>query len=358
MRQANSLSFVGRLMARLTLLLPKGRGCCIANFDQLQERPNKILCVAAAGIGDTIMVAAAVKALKDKFSDSKISMLVHYNRGSNEVCHLMPCVDETIDIGLANYRWLSVIKFMLGGFWKLLFELRKEKFDLAVVFMPNPIRRLLLAGLGIRYWIYGNRIDDYPGALAFDILGLTGVQGQCEQNVFEIPEPGDAEQILPSSLKHPIIAVHPFCGMAWRQWDKFDKLQQKLSGLAGSVVVVGRKVDYVPPAASCNLVNKLSIAQLFWVIKNCDVFIAADSGPMHIGFALDRPTVALFGPVDPSLRVPPWKQESRTIIYKPSVKSEKTKRITQRKELDNSNMHEISVDEVLSAVESILNQNA
>jgi ADP-heptose:LPS heptosyltransferase len=266
----------------------------------------------------------------------------------------MPAVDETIDIGFENYHWQTVIGFMLGRFWRLLFRLRKRRFDLAVVFMPNIVRRILLAGLGCEFFIYGSRIDEYPGTLAFELLRLAGVEEKGQQDVFDIPEPRNAGAILPSDLKRPYVCVHPFCGMAWRQWNKFAALQERLAEIGGSIVVVGRKKDYAPTGPGHDLVNKLSIAELFWVIKQCDVLVTADSGPMHIGFAAGTPTVALFGPVKPELRVPPWRKEKHTILYKPSVESETVRRVTQREELDNTTMQKISVEEVTDAVKALL----
>ena len=302
------------------------------------------------------MVAPALTALKAKFPDASLVVLGHYNRGVDKICQLMPAVDETIDIGLENYQWSTVIPFMFGQFWKLLFRLRKRRFDLTVVFMPNIIRRILLASLGCKLYMYGTRIDDYPGTLAFELLRLVGVGEKKQEGVFHIPKPANADEILPPDLKRPVICVHPFCGMAWRQWNKFERLQERLIEMGNSIVVVGRKKDYAPSGPGHNLVNKLSIAELFWVIKQCDVLITADSGPMHIGFAVGTPTVALFGPVKPVLRVPPYEKQKHKILYKPSIESETVKRVTQRKELDNTSMQKISVTEVMEATKALLGQ--
>lgn len=345
-----------KIKARVLLTLPISKYNHLANFRRLEGRVRKILCILPAGIGDTIMVAPAITALKERFPDASLVVLGHHNRGVDKICRLMPAVDKTIDIGFENYHWATVIGFMLNRFWKLLFKLRKRKFDLTVVFMPNIIRRILLAGLGCKFYIYGNSIDDYPGTLAFNLLRLLGIEGRSRQGVFEVPELQNAGKILPCDLERPIICVHPFCGMEWRQWNKFGLLQERLTEMRSSIVVVGRKKDYVPTGPGHNLVNKLSIAELFWVIKQSDVLITADSGPMHIGFAVGTPTVALFGPVKPVLRVPPYEKEKHKILYKPSIESETVKRVTQRKELDNASMQKISVTEVMEATKAILGQ--
>jgi ADP-heptose:LPS heptosyltransferase len=345
-----------RARARALLALPIIKYDQLANFKRFEGNVRRILCVLPAGLGDAVMVAPAVAALKAGFPDASLAVLGHHDRGIDKVCRFMPAVDETIDIGFADYHWGTVIRFMLGRFWKLLFKLRERRFDLVVVFMPNIIRRVLLACLGCESFIYGNRIDGYPGTLAFNLLTLAGVDRASQHEVFDVPEPQDAGEILPSDLKRPRICVHPFCGMAWREWNKFGALRERLAEAGGSIVVVGRKKDYAPTGPGHDLVNKLSIAELFWVIKHCDVLITADSGPMHVGFAVGTPTVALFGPVKPALRIPPFGGERRMIVYKPSAESETVKRVTQRKELDNTSMQEISVAEVLEATRALLGQ--
>lgn len=147
---------------RLRLLLPLGRLPWLTNFKEPPAQPRHILYMAAAGLGDVIMDMPAIHALKQKFPNAKLAVLTHFNRGSYEICKLAPSVDQTIDIGLKNFHWPTVIRFMLGRFWRLLFQLRKKNFDLAIVFWPNPVRKLLLAGLGSKYWIYSNLRNEFP----------------------------------------------------------------------------------------------------------------------------------------------------------------------------------------------------
>ncbi|HEM48811.1 MAG TPA: hypothetical protein ENO27_01240, partial [Caldithrix sp.] len=43
-----------------------------------------------------------------------------------------------------------------------------------------------------------------------------------------------------------------------------------------------------------NLVDKLDLEELILMIDRCSVFIAQDSGPLHIAMAVKTPAVALF----------------------------------------------------------------
>jgi len=328
----------------------------LANLTQLPPQPKRILCMTAAGLGDVLMDLPAICALKQNFPNAELTVLAHFNRGADEICKLVPAIDKTIDIGLKNFRWSAVISFMLTRFWKLLLKLRKKNFDLAIVFWPNPVRRFLLAGLGSKYWIYSNLKDEFPGEQNKRLLRLLGIEAGDKKPIFQIPTPPNSKQILPDNLPRPFIGVHPFCGMQWRQWNKFDELRQQLAKLTGTIIIVGRKKDYTSNAPGLDLVNKLSISELFWVIKQCDVFITADSGPMHISLAVGTPTVAIFGPIKPSMRIAEDETTPHSILYRPTPESEKTLHATHRKILSNEAMQSISVAEVLDAIDKLLNK--
>jgi len=138
--------------------------------------------------------------------------------------------------------------------------------------------------------------------------------------------------------------------MQWRQWQKFDALRERLAKLPGTIIVIGSKKDYSFTGSGINLVNKLSIPELFWVIKQCDVFVTADSGPMHISLVVGTSTIAIFGPVKPSMRIAKDEMTPHQVLYKPTDESEKTIHATQRKTLSNEAMQSITVDEVLEAI--------
>jgi ADP-heptose:LPS heptosyltransferase len=48
-----------------------------------------------------------------------------------------------------------------------------------------------------------------------------------------------------------------------------------------------------------SLVGRLSLTQLTAVLREVDLMISVDSGPMHIAAAVGTPVVGLFGPTDP-----------------------------------------------------------
>lgn len=52
-----------------------------------------------------------------------------------------------------------------------------------------------------------------------------------------------------------------------------------------------------------NLCGSTSVGQLMGLIAEADLVVCGDSGPLHAANAMNKPVVALFGPVDPAVRV-------------------------------------------------------
>lgn len=353
MQTTEQKSLLYRFIKRVHLLIGVRLGGSIANFERYSDSPRKVLFMPAAGLGDTIMAAPAIRAFKQKYPDAQITLLEYFNKGKDGLLPLMGYVDKMIDMKIAWFKYGSVV-FMLYRYWILLRALRKEKFDLVISFVPTLTIRLLVAGIGSKYWLYNNRVDDYPGTIALELLKPLGVDKSSAEPAFDICAPADAERILPADLPRPFIGIHPFCGYAWKQWSGFDRLQQKLSRTPGTVIVLGKEVGYAPRSDVYDLVNKLSLPELFWVIKRLDVFVTADAGPMHISMAVGTPTVALFGLVGPDLLTNPQYRADHILLYKSTELSESHKTIRQRNPRCKTNIELITVDEVVSAVDYLL----
>ena len=66
------------------------------------------------------------------------------------------------------------------------------------------------------------------------------------------------------------------------------------------------------PERAINLAGATHLRQLACLIKNCDVLVTNDSGPMHVGVAVRTPVVALFGSTDDRI-TGPWGQKEGVI---------------------------------------------
>ena len=96
------------------------------------------------------------------------------------------------------------------------------------------------------------------------------------------------------------------------------------------------------PKQVINLAGVTSLTELCALIKDCDVVVSNDSGPMHIAAALQTPVVALFGSTDDQATGPFGQEEG--VINKRANCSPCMKRTCP---IDFRCMRGIAVDEVL-----------
>ena len=58
-----------------------------------------------------------------------------------------------------------------------------------------------------------------------------------------------------------------------------------------------------------NLAGRTELRELISMISECDLLVTNDSGPMHIGYAVRTPVVAIFGSTSPEHTGPVGKKD-------------------------------------------------
>jgi lipopolysaccharide heptosyltransferase II len=71
-------------------------------------------------------------------------------------------------------------------------------------------------------------------------------------------------------------------------------------------------IERAAPGRVQNFSGKTSLPELIELIRECDLMVTNDTGPMHIAAALRKPIVPLFGPTEPR-RTGPYGQVDRVI---------------------------------------------
>jgi ADP-heptose:LPS heptosyltransferase len=133
--------------------------------------------------------------------------------------------------------------------------------------------------------------------------------------------PSDEASLAETLGKHGIalgeryVVVNPNASdlLLERRWpqDRYVELIATLVRGGRQIVLVGAKSEkeYVTEITDklddktrrgvVDTSGKLSLGELFALIKGAACVVTNDTGPMHFSIALDRPTVCLFGPVSP-----------------------------------------------------------
>ena len=226
----------------------------------------------------------------------------------------------------------------LSGKWGLAGQLRRQGFNLAVLFQNAFEAAFLtfLAGVPRRY---GYATDGRSlllsdpvavrdrGSLVHQVsyywdllrpLGLMGDPSAPELVIFPEEEQAMAKRFAQSGLTASDIVVGMNPGSTYggaKRWlpERFAEVTERLChtirespGQQVSVVIFGAKgeerlgqeIAARLSFRSLVLSGATTIRELMAAVKRCDVLLTNDTGPMHIASAFQVPVVAIFGPTD------------------------------------------------------------
>lgn len=166
---------------------------------------------------------------------------------------------------------------------------------------------------------------------------------------------------LTSTRNGPVIGFVTGSGNIWplKRWTikGFAELAEQLIDKKDAhVILVGAEQDKQRNIEIQNACKKkiflaphnLSISEFAGVLANCDVIVTGDTAGLHIGLAVETPTVAIFGPTS-------WREVEMynvgTIVF-PKLDCAPCYRLSC--DISPNCMETISADEVFNAIEKLL----
>ena len=287
-------------------------------------QPKRIVVRGTNWIGDAVMTTPALSALRAAYPESEIVMLA--NPLVAELFRVHPAIDRVMVYdrkGAHNG---------ISGFFSMAAELRRERFDLAVL-LQNAIEAALLAFVAripcrAGYTTDGRRLlltapvpvsqaDKrlHHTAYYLELLRRLGIEGGDGRLCLAVTAD---EQAWAKSVvgEDPVIAVNP--GAAYgsaKRWipERFaavaDQLAQRyqarivLTGGPGEKEI-GRDIASAMHHDVINMVGQTSVRQMMALLANSRLLVTNDSGPMHVASAFDIPIVAVFGSTDHTTTCP------------------------------------------------------
>jgi heptosyltransferase I len=156
----------------------------------------------------------------------------------------------------------------------------------------------------------------------------------------------------------PLVALAPRSRWPAKDWpeDKFIALGRRLiqEKYARIVLIggpddqeVGERMQEALGDQACNLCGKEPLIGLGGLLKQVDVLVCNDSGPMHFAAAVGTPLVALFGPTDPGKTGPVGEH---ALVLRPPPGPEGYPDHRSYKHGDNQFIAKLSVEEVFETV--------
>lgn len=291
---------------------------------------KKILIVRMDRIGDVVLSTPAIKSVRDAYPDSHITVLVRpYAR---DIVEENPYINEvlTYDKHRSEKNLWGNIKFILN--------LRKKKFDLAIILHPKNSAHLLsfLAGIPKRVG-YDKKLGTLlttkiPHTKQFglkheidytlDVLRYIGIKPN-DRSLYVPLNKSSEEKIADIFNKNGIseddvvVTIHPGASCRSRRWNlkRFTKVADALANKYGVKIVIiagpedkifGDEVAQRMTVKPLNLSAKTAVSDLISILKRSKLFISNDSGPVHIACAVGTPTISIFGRNDRGLSPMRW----------------------------------------------------
>ncbi len=291
---------------------------------------KRILVRGPNWLGDAVMCEPALRGLRKLFPDAQIALLVKPAVADLFAGH--PALTRVLTYDTEGRH------AGLSGKWVLAGQLRRQGFDLAVLFQNAFEAALLtfLAGVSRRY---GYATDGRSLLLSDPVaapdrrtlvhqvryywdllkpLGLTGDPPTPELLVFPEEEQAMAGRFAQGGLSATdvIVGINP--GSTYggaKRWlpERFAEATERLSRTIResreqqvSVVIFGAKgeerlgheIAARLTSRSLVLSGATTIRELMAAVKRCAMLLTNDTGPMHIASAFQVPVVAIFGPTD------------------------------------------------------------
>lgn len=294
-------------------------------------RPS-ILIVRLSAIGDIVFASPLVHALRRRYPRARISWLVQPESRSLLECH--PELDEVIVWPREEWQrlwkarrwrelWRAVSAFRAS--------LRSRRFDLALdvqglmksgllAWLSGARERIGLASREGSRWLMTRVIErgGEPRRIASEYLHfarrleLPDARFEMCVGLAEEDRRHAGEWLRRQGLERGFVVICPFTTRPQKHW--FDASWRRLAERIGAewglgVVMLGgpgerrrsREIAAGEPPGVINQVGETTLRQAAAIIARASLVVGVDTGLTHMGIAMDRPTLCLFGSTRPYL---------------------------------------------------------
>jgi lipopolysaccharide heptosyltransferase I len=292
----------------------------------------RVLIIKPSSLGDIVHTLPLARNLRLRFPEAEIHWLINdsflgFGSLFEDVDHFVP---------FRRKEWARVSR--LGDFFGFLRQLRNTQFDLVLDLQGLFRSGLCSLAAGGETWGFKDAREFAPLSYRHRVAVPPEIRHAVDKNLFLLsaalgescsyaaPRIGrnaeaaaEAAELRAShKLSDRLVAVGPMSRWPSKSWPPAffaETLAQMLANAADDVHawLLGAPEEHEVGEAivkGCdhprvhNLMGKTSLPGMIELLRASSVMLTNDSGPMHIAAALELPTVALFGPTDPTLTGP------------------------------------------------------
>lgn len=328
---------------------------------------RRVLLLNFTALGDLLFSTPAIRALKETYPAWCLDLLVKPQFASLMASN--PHIHR-----LWQYPGRG------PGFFKLMQQLSRQGFDLAIILHGNDPEATLLAQAAGSPYVIGSAKSPlsfaYSAGVAqtgpfrhaiehrLDFVRLVGADAADKRMELFLPAGAQAEadtllsRHFGASAVRPL-ALHPTGSGAYKWWpqENFSALGEYLHEhyQAPLLIISGRQDRPAAESLAARLPGptlvtggRYPLATVAALLQRARLLVANDSGPLHMALALGVPSIALIGADHPA-RIGPYGVEWGTYLYeKETVCSEA--RCLNQKCRDNRCMPAITVAAVVRKI--------
>lgn len=289
--------------------------------------PSRILIIKLRHHGDMLLVTPVVHALKERYPDAEIDVLLY-----EETRSMLSAYGEIHHIYAIDRRWKKQgVRFQISQEWQLLSSLRQKRYDLVLNLADQWRSAIITRFTGAPRRIgfaFPKRNHPLWKACHTDLVSTDNHAGlhTVEQNLSILAPLGIDTRTAPTTMAYTpddwqfcqsllpenagsYVVVQPTSRWFFKCWreERMAEVIRALTDAGHHVVITSgpdekerQMVDAI--LSNCQsdktvtLAGQLTLRQLAALIDHASLFIGVDSVPMHMAAALQTPLIALFGP--------------------------------------------------------------
>jgi heptosyltransferase III len=334
----------------------------------------KILLLQLKRIGDLILTTPAIAALRERFPDAEVTMVV-----SSECAELLPAIAGVDRILMArrNLRDLAAFLAVAGKRFDYCIDFTRNDRSAALAFLSRARKRIVSYRVRdqskSRARLYTDFVDvrmrdlhtiDYNLSL-LEPLGIRDVSCSLHLQLPESArEKADAFR-RKWNIDKPYVVLHPGSARQEKLWEagrwaqvieRFDRHYDfnlvLTSGASKHEQAHITAIKSRTRKPIVDLSGKTDLLTLAALIEQTRLLMTVDSAPVHLAAATHTPQVILFGPTNPFHWRP---RESPALILHGKSPEQITEFLPLQPRLS---MSQISTEAVISAMDSLLSQHA
>ncbi len=301
----------------------------------------KLLVIKPSSLGDVVHALPFLRSIKDSFPESRVDWVI--SRDLTGLIEDNPLIDRIHTIDKGSWKKMGNLYTSLTEILSLRKTLRNEHYDVVV-----DLQGLLRSGI-ISHFASASKTIGFTDAregsrLFYDvpipIHGISHAVDRCleaariigaEVRTVEFPlsinidSSRKIKELIGNNDEYVIIA--PSARWQSKRWPSAH-FATLISKLTIQCIIIGSKDDVnlgnqIITGTTGNAVNfcgKTDLKELVALISSSRAVVSNDSGPMHIAAALEKPTIALFGPTDPEKTGPyGWQSNKKLKVIRADI---------------------------------------